>query len=198
MIRPTVLVLLILAVSLYAESDALIKYDKIPEFTPVDNYARIVIIRHKGHGPRTSDEVMFYVDRMFVSEATEYSIVSFPVEPGKHYLSGLYDDDEDKCGSSMCTFAPGKVYYFHCVNFYMFSFAGTNVVLMSPISPGRMKEIMAEAEKPVHYYEYDWSHPKADTNILDPDEWEDVLEHHKDWSKDNRADYEMQIKYNGY
>lgn len=168
-----------------------------PEFKPSDGKALIVVVRDDGKGPKTSDEVVLYLNKTFINISYERTVTSFEINPGKANFCGLYDNDEDIASVLPKNFEANKVYYIHA-NVYSTFNAWSGIqggVELTFIAKEKADKLIKEREDPLKYVV---NLEKEDD--LDDDDYEDVLDEYKDYisEEENSEKVKAVSEYQGY
>ncbi len=168
-----------------------------PNFKPSDGKALIVVVRDDGKGPKTSDEVVLYLDNKFINASYERTVTSFEIDPKKQNLCGLYDNDEDVASVLPKNFEANRIYYVH-VNVYSTFNAWSGIqggVEMTFVSKEKAEKLINEREDPLKYV----VNIETDDD-LDEDDYEDVMDEYKDYisEEDNSTKVKETNDYRGY
>ncbi len=184
---------------------ALIYQAQMPEFKPIDGKARLVLIRPKpgfsislGGSTNPNDIITsVYLDAKYVSETYFSTVVSFPVEPGEHYIFARSKGFgmAKPMGKVKFNFQAGKVYYLNL----KVAVAPTPVgevqsCLLDPIAIDEATKLLTE-KKDLRYGEFDTSKKRDD---LDQKEFASLERDYSKWVNDKPNDAKKESEYPGY
>ncbi|MBN1578661.1 MAG: hypothetical protein JW913_19005 [Chitinispirillaceae bacterium] len=169
--------------------------EKIPEFKAPADKALIVIYRGENpYGVENDATASFYVDGKFVSGNDQETIISFPIDPGKHFIMGYIDG---YC-KTRCDFQAGKVFYLQHKVFPILGGWGGIHVAGHSLTFRTPDEKAADFKNPDDEFKYARFNPKQETEDMEEDDYKEEIESYEEWLKDHQAEAKKDLEYPGY
>jgi hypothetical protein len=171
--------------------------ETIPKFVAPADKALIVIYR--GENPFGVDdddaEGWFYVDGKFAAGNDQETIISFNIDPGKHFILGHIDGYCKIRGD----FKAGKVYYLQHKVFPIMSsvwspvnHAGHTLTFRTP------EEKEKDFKAPEDDFKYARFNPEHEIEEMDDGDYEEEMESYQEWLKENADEAKKDLEYPGY
>jgi hypothetical protein len=182
----------------------LIYTKEMPKFGPIEGKARVVIIRPVptfsfSMGGTTDPNYLVaavFLEKKYTSETYKSTVVSFPVDPGEHYiLAKIPGFGMHPMSTMKFNFQSGKVYYIQeSVKVSKTPIGEVQACITEPISIDEANKLLTE-KKDLKYGEFDKTKPGKD---LEDKDYNKQLEDYAKWVKDKPEDAKKESDYPGY
>jgi hypothetical protein len=182
----------------------LIYQKEMPKFTPIEGKARVVVIRPvpsfafsmSGASDPNYLVAAVYVEKKYTTETYKSTVVSFPVDPGEHYiLSKVPGFGMHPMSTMKFNFQAGKVYYIQQkVHVSKTPVGEVQACITEPISIDEATKLLTE-KKDLQYGEFNTAKPGKD---LEDKDYNKQLEDYAKWVKDKPEDAKKESEYPGY
>ena len=168
----------------------------LPEFMAPPDKALVVVYRlQDAFGVQGDDDSYgkFYIDDKFMAANTGETVISFTVEPGRHFLFAK----ADATGTSRLDFKPGKVYYMQHIVFPIkvpyATVHGSTIKLKSP------QEYLADLKDDDAEMKYARMNPEGEHyEDMEDDDYREEMKGYEEWLRENPQDAKKALEYPGY
>lgn len=186
-------VVTVMAAMLFSGCESMLIYNKeLPQFKAPADKALCVIIRPMAL--MGSNTVTMYCDTAYQGATEGNTVLSFPVDPGEHYIIG----DATNKSKVKYNFQAGKVYYIlHTVVTISASYV---TIVTSTFKPMSGPDAVAKLDSEKGKITWVQPNPKSPQKNLSAGDFEDVKKDYKKWVADskNAEDVKVEAEYPGY